>query len=155
LLHSRHQPLLLCCCSAAVPHSLPCTCLPTPHSMVEQQTAAQPSSRPAASKRAVASLPILSLESDTDLQSVGGPTTKCPVCTEELALGDKVQQLPCKHCYHVDCLKPWLQQVGAWSGSGRPALRQCGPQSAGLAAMSTDERCSVAVAQNKSWLLGH
>ena len=81
------------------------------YSMVEQQTASQPSSRPAASKRAVASLPILHLDSEQALQAVGGPTTKCPVCTEELVVGDKVQQLPCKHCYHVDCLKPWLQKV--------------------------------------------
>lgn len=94
--------------------------------MVEQQTAAQPSSRPAASKRAVASLPILSLDSDADLQSVGGPTTKCPVCTDELVVGDKVQQLPCKHCYHVECLKPWLQQVSAWSGEWLPGKARGG-----------------------------
>jgi len=80
-------------------------------SMVEQQTAAQPpSSRPAASKKTVASLPVLNLDSAEALEGVGGPATKCPVCTEELVLGDNVQQLPCKHVFHVDCLKPWLQQ---------------------------------------------
>lgn len=81
--------------------------------MVEAQTATQPpSSRPAASKQTVASLPTLSLDTAAALEAVGGPTTKCPVCTEELVVGDKVQQLPCKHVFHVDCLKPWLQQVG-------------------------------------------
>jgi E3 ubiquitin-protein ligase AIP2 len=79
--------------------------------MVEQQTAAHQPSRPAASKRAVASLPILHLDTAAALEAVGGPSTKCPVCTEELVVDDRVQQLPCKHVFHVDCLKPWLQQV--------------------------------------------
>jgi hypothetical protein len=112
------------CCPAAM-YRLPV--MPAANSMVEQQTASQPSSRPAASKRAVASLPTLRLDSAEALESVGGPTTKCPVCTEELVVGDEVQQLPCKHCYHVDCLKPWLKQVkGQGMHPRAQALMVCG-----------------------------
>lgn len=98
-------------------------------SLVEQHTAGQAgggSNRPAASKAAVARLPVVTLDSAAALESVGGPSTACPVCTEDYsANGGKVQRLPCKHVFHVDCLAPWLQQVGGLSGScggGRGAL---------------------------------
>ncbi|KAK9814583.1 hypothetical protein WJX72_008201 [[Myrmecia] bisecta] len=33
----------------------------------------------------------------------------CSVCHDEFAEGGEVVQLPCKHCYHEDCIIPWLK----------------------------------------------
>jgi hypothetical protein len=37
-----------------------------------------------------------------------GEGTQCAVCREVLAVGEVLQQMPCLHAYHPDCLKPWL-----------------------------------------------
>ncbi|KEG09913.1 hypothetical protein DQ04_04451040 [Trypanosoma grayi] len=35
----------------------------------------------------------------------------CRICLEALAGGaDPVVMLPCRHCYHANCIKPWLQE---------------------------------------------
>ena len=33
---------------------------------------------------------------------------ECSVCREAWQGGDEVQQMPCRHCFHVECLAPWL-----------------------------------------------
>lgn len=71
----------------------------------------QPVIRPPASKRLLASLPILTV--DESLLKEWGPegsASSCPVCTCEYEVGDKVQTLPCKHKYHPHCVKPWLDK---------------------------------------------
>lgn len=80
--------------------------------LTEDAQQSAPSVRPPASKRTVASLPIITLNSTAALDSVGGPGTACPVCMHDLQLQEQVQQLPCdpKHVFHVECLQPWLQQ---------------------------------------------
>lgn len=35
----------------------------------------------------------------------------CTVCHEECEAGTIVVQLPCSHCFHEDCIMPWLEQV--------------------------------------------
>lgn len=42
-------------------------------------------------------------EEDCDLMT-------CSICIMELEKGDRVGALPCRHVFHVSCLKPWLQQ---------------------------------------------
>ena len=37
-----------------------------------------------------------------------GEGMQCAVCREALAVGDILQQMPCLHPYHPECLKPWL-----------------------------------------------
>ncbi|PSC75615.1 E3 ubiquitin-ligase AIP2 [Micractinium conductrix] len=65
---------------------------------------------PPASKRAVASLPreTLSVERLAQL----GSDVRCPVCMDELAVGEEVQVMPCSagHIFHPPCLAPWLEQ---------------------------------------------
>lgn len=32
----------------------------------------------------------------------------CAVCIDTLEAGDEIRELQCKHCFHVDCIDPWL-----------------------------------------------
>lgn len=34
----------------------------------------------------------------------------CAVCKELFEMKETVLQLPCEHCYHQDCIRPWLSQ---------------------------------------------
>ncbi|KAI5081289.1 hypothetical protein GOP47_0004472 [Adiantum capillus-veneris] len=36
--------------------------------------------------------------------------SQCPVCKDDFELQAEVQQMPCKHIYHPDCILPWLAQ---------------------------------------------
>ncbi|KAF9156816.1 hypothetical protein BG015_000606 [Linnemannia schmuckeri] len=38
--------------------------------------------------------------------------TECSVCKDEFAREDNLLQLPCKHIFHEDCIKPWLKVSG-------------------------------------------
>ncbi|OAQ33341.1 hypothetical protein K457DRAFT_152907 [Linnemannia elongata AG-77] len=38
--------------------------------------------------------------------------TECSVCKDEFAKEDNLLQLPCKHIFHEDCIKPWLKVSG-------------------------------------------
>ena len=36
--------------------------------------------------------------------------SQCAVCQSELERTDSVRMLPCRHCYHRECIDPWLTQ---------------------------------------------
>jgi len=36
----------------------------------------------------------------------------CAVCREDFIKGEQLRQLSCCHCYHGDCVLPWLRQSG-------------------------------------------
>ncbi|KAF9111653.1 hypothetical protein BGX27_004633 [Mortierella sp. AM989] len=38
--------------------------------------------------------------------------TECSVCKDEFTMEDTLLQLPCKHVFHEDCIKPWLKVSG-------------------------------------------
>ena len=38
--------------------------------------------------------------------SAGDP---CTVCHDDIGEGTTVVQLPCKHCFHEECILPWLE----------------------------------------------
>lgn len=71
-----------------------------------QEIGAGPQRPPPASKEVVANLPVVTV-TDEVLARLGSET-QCAVCRENLAIGDKMQELPCKHLFHPPCLKPWL-----------------------------------------------
>ncbi|KAG6557661.1 hypothetical protein Mapa_000942 [Marchantia paleacea] len=66
-----------------------------------------PRGPPPASKAEVAKLPVL--EVTEEVLARVGEGTECAVCREVLVVGDKMQEMPCKHSFHPDCLKPWLE----------------------------------------------
>ena len=36
-------------------------------------------------------------------------STVCAVCKDEISLEENPKQLPCSHCYHGECILPWLR----------------------------------------------
>lgn len=56
----------------------------------------RPEAPPPASKRVIASLPVEDVTAET--MSRLGPGAQCAVCTEDLAVGDKVQVRPVVYC---------------------------------------------------------
>ncbi|KGN55399.1 E3 ubiquitin-protein ligase AIP2 [Cucumis sativus] len=69
-------------------------------------TVDQPPKAPPASKEVVANLPV-TIITDEILAKLG-KDVQCAICKENFAVDDKKQELPCKHAFHQDCLKPWL-----------------------------------------------
>ncbi|KAL2653656.1 hypothetical protein R1flu_021784 [Riccia fluitans] len=67
-----------------------------------------PRGPPPASKAEVAKLPVIDVTEEV-LTRIG-ESTECAVCREVLVVGDKMQEMPCKHSFHPDCLKPWLEE---------------------------------------------
>ncbi len=47
------------------------------------------------------------------------PGEQCTVCHDAFETGGEVVELPCRHCFHEDCILPWLRQVGGGEGSLR------------------------------------
>ncbi|XXG81612.1 hypothetical protein AAC387_Pa09g2201 [Persea americana] len=73
-----------------------------------QEIGGGPQRPPPASKEVVAKLPIITVTDDILVRL--GSETECAVCREEMVINDKMQELPCKHLFHPDCLKPWLDE---------------------------------------------
>lgn len=49
--------------------------------------------------------------SATDGYASCQPGELCTVCHDVFEPGTEVAELPCHHCFHEDCIMPWLQQV--------------------------------------------
>mmetsp|Transcript_37797 Transcript_37797/g.59830 ORF Transcript_37797/g.59830 Transcript_37797/m.59830 type:complete len:207 (+) Transcript_37797:53-673(+) len=37
--------------------------------------------------------------------------SECEFCLEEYAAGDELMRLPCMHCFHSQCVAPWLRKA--------------------------------------------
>ncbi|KAF7846923.1 hypothetical protein BT93_L3570 [Corymbia citriodora subsp. variegata] len=61
-----------------------------------------------ASKEVVAKLPVITLSEEILVKM--GCDAECAICKENLVVNDEMQELPCKHMYHLHCLKPWLDE---------------------------------------------
>lgn len=59
---------------------------------------------PPAAKSFVESLPLVELTEE----ELRGKDMACAICKDEIMLEEKVRRLPCSHCYHGDCILPWL-----------------------------------------------
>lgn len=62
--------------------------------------------------------PPMAPESIQDIPTVGvsqallDKNPNCSVCWEDFKLQEEVKQLECQHCFHTDCIVPWLQLHG-------------------------------------------
>ncbi|KAI3838569.1 hypothetical protein MKW92_014503 [Papaver armeniacum] len=70
-----------------------------------QSLGSRPLRAPPASKEVVANLPTIIVTEETLMTC-----TECAVCSENLVINDKMQELPCKHLFHPLCLMPWLDK---------------------------------------------
>jgi hypothetical protein len=52
----------------------------------------------------------------------GGEDRSCSVCLDEIAAGERVIDLPCKHLFHRDCLRSWLEHKNDCPKCRAPAL---------------------------------
>lgn len=59
---------------------------------------------PPTAKSFVENLPLVELTEE----ELKGKDIVCAVCKDEVMLEEKVRKLPCSHCYHGDCILPWL-----------------------------------------------
>ncbi|TKY50112.1 E3 ubiquitin-protein ligase RING [Spatholobus suberectus] len=59
---------------------------------------------PPAAKSVVEGLPLVELSKE----ELEGKSVACAICKDEILLEEKVRRLPCSHCYHGDCILPWL-----------------------------------------------
>jgi hypothetical protein len=98
--------------------------------MARLAAASQPAVHPTA-QSAVASLPrrkVPAADADPavlqpDEHAACKAGEPCSVCHDEFGAGEEVLQLPCLHCFHGGCIKPWLDEVGGcWRETPR-ALR--------------------------------
>ncbi|KUJ18485.1 uncharacterized protein LY89DRAFT_732043 [Mollisia scopiformis] len=65
---------------------------------------------------------------DTDLFAVVDPHTldedaECSICLEGYSRISRIRRLPCKHVYHLNCIKSWFHG-GVW-GEGEDACPYC------------------------------
>lgn len=67
---------------------------------------------PPASKEVVSKLPVITLSEEILVNL--GQDAECAICKEDLVVGDKMQELPCKHKFHPPCLKPWLVKIAGF-----------------------------------------
>lgn len=61
---------------------------------------------PRASDEAIEALPRRKI-SEEDFSDAG--QAECSICIGKVELADEVTVLPCKHWFHHDCVKPWLE----------------------------------------------
>ncbi|KAI1814312.1 hypothetical protein GGS20DRAFT_585594 [Poronia punctata] len=67
----------------------------------------QSNAPPPATENAIAALPRKKLD-----EGMLGPELKgeCTICIDEVTVGVEVMVLPCRHWFHEDCAKLWLEQ---------------------------------------------
>ncbi|RZC68138.1 hypothetical protein C5167_031397 [Papaver somniferum] len=70
-----------------------------------QSLGSRPLRVPPASKEVVANLPTIIVTEETLMRCA-----ECAVCSDNLVINDKMQELPCKHLFHPLCLTPWLDK---------------------------------------------
>uniref|UniRef100_A0A5B6YTZ6 RING-type E3 ubiquitin transferase n=1 Tax=Davidia involucrata TaxID=16924 RepID=A0A5B6YTZ6_DAVIN len=61
---------------------------------------------PATSRSLISSIPIVEITGSL----LKSGSISCSICKDEYAINEKVNQLPCKHIFHHECIVPWLNR---------------------------------------------
>lgn len=81
-----------------------CFCMPCLIRILARMQAAN--APKGASDAAIDSVPQYTVNSET---FPSGKDSMCPICLSEMALGESVRLLPCKHLFHSQCVDEWLK----------------------------------------------
>lgn len=54
-------------------------------------------------------IPLESMHCLTTIKSSQNCEMTCAICIDEIAEGNMVTELPCKHIFHRSCIEPWLE----------------------------------------------
>lgn len=60
---------------------------------------------PPTSKKFLNKLPIKKMKKEDVKEE-----NDCAVCKDKFIEGDNIIEIPCKHIFHPDCIKPWLEE---------------------------------------------
>jgi len=65
---------------------------------------------PPTSKQIITNLPVIEATESSLSELKKNNINECSVCKEEFELKQKVMKIPCNHCFHNDCILPWLKE---------------------------------------------
>jgi DNA-directed RNA polymerase subunit RPC12/RpoP len=66
---------------------------------------------PPASKEIVSSLEKVKIDEDNlKILRKSSNCENCSVCKDDFEVDQEILNLPCKHCFHDECIKPWLKE---------------------------------------------
>jgi len=102
-----------------------------------------PGGAPPASQAAIDRLEVREL--DEKMLGGEGKTSRCVICVDEMAKGDKASVLPCNHFFHGECVTPWLKQHNTCPVCRRPVEEEAAK--AGKAAEFAPEETSNRAAE--------
>lgn len=60
------------------------------------------------SHKEIAKLPTFIYEGSDKIKEHNDSTSKCLICQEKYDQSDNLRVLPCKHCFHIECVDQWL-----------------------------------------------
>lgn len=103
---------VLLLCSSSIVFILPSNpiryCLN--HLLQEQQRQTQLPIYKATNKRLIAALPAYLCDlNDIYQRQFSDHEKECTICISESQKGELLVELPCQHVFHLDCLRPWLE----------------------------------------------
>ncbi|KAK5012134.1 hypothetical protein BJ546DRAFT_849410 [Cryomyces antarcticus] len=116
-------------------------------SQLADQTAASNAAPPAPAD-AIANLPKVPLRQamlGKDAIKEGKTQGDCSICMDEVALGETVTELPCKHWFHGLCIESWLNEHNTCPCCREPITPKDGPKASG----STARRSSHGAEQRR------
>ncbi|KAM7528837.1 hypothetical protein LguiB_032247 [Lonicera macranthoides] len=68
----------------------------------------QPIKRTPTSSFFIRNLPTLTIKTRSQHSKTDSNDSICAICKDEFTAEDKINMLPCRHYFHVECIVPWM-----------------------------------------------